>query len=126
MALIATTYAVGHARNQALAVSAAMQGVGSVLAEYAVRNAHERGCAIYDLLAPADSYKSEWADGHVGVRDWAAPMSLAGNFYARPWHCWLRPRIKHALDNAPRSLGKAYAALFGKDAASGRPARQGV
>jgi EmrB/QacA subfamily drug resistance transporter len=31
LALIATTYAVGHARNQALAVSAAMQGVGSVL-----------------------------------------------------------------------------------------------
>src|SRR6476620_3182740 len=31
LALIATTYAVGHARNQALAVSAAMQGIGSVL-----------------------------------------------------------------------------------------------
>ena len=31
LALIATTYAVGHARNQAMAVSAAMQGVGSVL-----------------------------------------------------------------------------------------------
>jgi len=31
LALIATTYAVGHARNQALAVSAAMQGMGSVL-----------------------------------------------------------------------------------------------
>jgi EmrB/QacA subfamily drug resistance transporter len=31
LALIATTYAVGHARNRALAVSAAMQGIGSVL-----------------------------------------------------------------------------------------------
>lgn len=31
LALIATTYAVGHARNKALAVSAAMQGLGSVL-----------------------------------------------------------------------------------------------
>ena len=31
LALIATTYAVGHARNQALALSAAMQGLGSVL-----------------------------------------------------------------------------------------------
>jgi EmrB/QacA subfamily drug resistance transporter len=31
LALIATTYAVGQARNQALAVSAAMQGLGSVL-----------------------------------------------------------------------------------------------
>src|SRR5262245_50636596 len=31
LALIASTYAVGHARNQAMAVSAAMQGVGSVL-----------------------------------------------------------------------------------------------
>src|ERR1700752_473898 len=31
LALIATTYAVGHARNQAMAVSAAMQGVGLVL-----------------------------------------------------------------------------------------------
>jgi MFS family permease len=31
LALIATTYAVGHARNRAMAISAAMQGVGSVL-----------------------------------------------------------------------------------------------
>src|SRR6201997_591559 len=31
LALIASTYAVGHARNQAMAVSAAMQGAGSVL-----------------------------------------------------------------------------------------------
>ncbi len=31
LALIASTYAVGRARNQAIAVSAAMQGVGSVL-----------------------------------------------------------------------------------------------
>lgn len=31
LALIATTYTVGRARNQAMAVSAAMQGVGSVL-----------------------------------------------------------------------------------------------
>src|SRR6476660_3961130 len=31
LALSATTYAVGHARNRAMAVSAAMQGVGSVL-----------------------------------------------------------------------------------------------
>lgn len=31
LALIGTTYAVGHARNQAMAMSAAMQGLGSVL-----------------------------------------------------------------------------------------------
>jgi EmrB/QacA subfamily drug resistance transporter len=31
LALIATTYAPGHARNQAMAISAAMQGLGSVL-----------------------------------------------------------------------------------------------
>ena len=31
LALIATTYAAGHARNQAIAISAAMQGLGSVL-----------------------------------------------------------------------------------------------
>lgn len=31
LALIATTYAVGHARNQAMAVSAGMQAIGSVL-----------------------------------------------------------------------------------------------
>jgi EmrB/QacA subfamily drug resistance transporter len=31
LALIATTYAVGHARNRAMAMSAAMQGLGSVL-----------------------------------------------------------------------------------------------
>ncbi|MDP9167115.1 MAG: MFS transporter, partial [Actinomycetota bacterium] len=31
LALIATTYAVGHARNQAMAVSAGMQAIGSVM-----------------------------------------------------------------------------------------------
>lgn len=31
LALIATTYAVGYARNRAMAISAAMQGIGSVL-----------------------------------------------------------------------------------------------
>jgi EmrB/QacA subfamily drug resistance transporter len=31
LALIATTYAVGHARNRAMAISAGMQGIGSVL-----------------------------------------------------------------------------------------------
>lgn len=31
LALIATTYAVGHARNQAMAMSAGMQGLGSVM-----------------------------------------------------------------------------------------------
>src|ERR1700742_4697729 len=31
LALIATTYVVGHARNQAMGVSAAMQGIGAVL-----------------------------------------------------------------------------------------------
>ena len=31
LALIATTYAVGHARNRAMAMSAGMQGIGSVL-----------------------------------------------------------------------------------------------
>ena len=31
LALIATTYAVGHARNRAMAVSVAMQGIGSVM-----------------------------------------------------------------------------------------------
>lgn len=31
LALIATTYAVGHARNKAMAMSAAMQGLGSVM-----------------------------------------------------------------------------------------------
>ena len=31
LALIASTYAVGHARNQAMAVSAGMMGIGSVL-----------------------------------------------------------------------------------------------
>ncbi len=89
------------------------KGAGSVLAEYAVKAAHEGGYAIYDLLAPADPYKSEWADGHMGVRDWAAPLSLAGILYTRLWLCGLRPRVKHALDNAPKGLGKIGALLLG-------------
>ena len=42
LALIATTYAVGHARNRAFAVSAAMQASGSVLGPRAGRRADGR------------------------------------------------------------------------------------
>ena len=85
------------------------RGAGSVLTEAAVRTAHEAGFEIYDLMCPEDAHKSEWADGVVGVRDWAAPLSSLGALYARPWICHLRPRIKHSLDHAPRLIGRLYA-----------------
>src|SRR5262249_53145225 len=38
------------------------QGLGVVLAEYSIRTAHEQGYAKFDLMAPADAYKMDWAD----------------------------------------------------------------
>ena len=69
LALIATTYAVGHARNRALAVSAAMQGVGSVLGLVL------GGALTVDLLAAgvpdqhADRHRHHLDRGHPARRD---------------------------------------------------------
>ncbi len=53
-------------------------GAGSVLVHHVFAGAKARGSAIFELLTPADEHKMRHADGVVGVRDLAIPLSARG------------------------------------------------
>jgi hypothetical protein len=56
---------------------------------------------VFDLLAPGDGYKLEWADNATTVRDWAAPVSLLGHAYATVYLGFVRTALKRGLDALP-------------------------
>lgn len=57
-------------------------GAGVLLMEDAIRSAIDTGVHTFDLMAPGDSYKLDWADGVVDVYDWTTPLSPLGHVYA--------------------------------------------
>jgi len=61
------------------------QGAGAILAGRSIADALEQGFCGYDLLAPADPYKMEWASGCVGVSDFALARTWAGRLYKWAW-----------------------------------------
>lgn len=79
------------------------EGLGRVLIHHAFASARARGNAIFDLLAPADPYKREHADGAVPVRDFTVPLSWRGQLacdFALPH---LRPTLKAIAKRLPVS-----------------------
>jgi CelD/BcsL family acetyltransferase involved in cellulose biosynthesis len=89
------------------------QGLGVVLAEYSIRTAHEQGCAKFDLLAPADAYKMDWADdASIEVADWATPLSHAGALYARLWLGSARQWAKKVAAGLPPRLGRMLSTIY--------------
>lgn len=77
------------------------EGLGRVLVHHAFASARERGNSIFDLLAPADPYKREHADGSVPVRDFTVPLSWRGQLacdFALPH---LRPALKAMAKRLP-------------------------
>jgi CelD/BcsL family acetyltransferase involved in cellulose biosynthesis len=96
---------------------------GSLLMEDSIRRAKNDGMAVFDLLAPGDGYKLEWADDAVVVRDWAAPLTLAGRAYATVYLGLVRTAVKRTLDALPvglrRALSDRLAALRSKGHADG-------
>lgn len=79
------------------------EGLGRVLVHHAFASARARGNAIFDLLAPADPYKQEHADGSVPVRDFTVPLSWRGQLacdFALPH---LRPALKAIAKRLPAS-----------------------
>lgn len=77
------------------------EGLGRVLIHHAFASALERGSSIFDLLAPADPYKREHADGAVPVRDFTVPLSWRGQLacdFALPH---LRPALKAIVKRLP-------------------------
>ncbi len=84
-------------------------GAGVLLLEQTIAQSFGNGCRVFDLLAPADGYKLDWADATTGVSDWALPLSRKGSIYARLYLGLVRPGIKSALGALPMSLRRALA-----------------
>jgi CelD/BcsL family acetyltransferase involved in cellulose biosynthesis len=81
-------------------------GLGNVLADAAIEDAFAQGYQVYDLLAPANAYKSAWTDQSVEVTDfsWVATPrgALAEAIATRAREAALR-----LADRAPPSLIRA-------------------
>jgi CelD/BcsL family acetyltransferase involved in cellulose biosynthesis len=85
-------------------------GAGVLLLEDTFANSFDGTCRVFDLLAPADGYKIDWADAATGVTDWALPVSRKGWLYARLYLGFARPAVKGMLGALPMSLRRALAA----------------
>ncbi len=85
-------------------------GAGVLLLEATFANSFDGTCRVFDLLAPADGYKIDWADSVTGVTDWALPVSRKGWLYARLYLGLARPAVKAALGALPMSIRRALAA----------------
>jgi CelD/BcsL family acetyltransferase involved in cellulose biosynthesis len=81
-------------------------GAGAVLMERCLAEGYADGLGVYDMLAPGDAYKLDWADGSDEVCDWVKPLTLAGLTYARLYLGLLRGRAKALLSALPPSLRK--------------------
>lgn len=88
-------------------------GAGVLLLENTFANSFDGTCRVFDLLAPADSYKVDWADAVTGVADWALPVSRKGWLYARVYLGLARPAVKAALGAMPMSWRRALATRLG-------------
>lgn len=75
-------------------------GAGVLLLEEGIKSAIADGVQTFDLLAPGDNYKLDWADGAIDVYDWCLPLSKLGRTY-------------HALgfNSLPESLKASLQAL---------------
>ncbi len=82
------------------------QGAGVLLAEHVMKSCFERGFERYDMLAPYDAYKSEWADDAAPVADYVVGFTLRGKIFARVWSSEARQRIKAALKKMPARIGR--------------------
>lgn len=80
------------------------QGAGALLAGHSIASATEEGFGGYDLLAPADRYKMEWASGCIEVRDFALARSFAGRIFKWIWIDFGRDACRSIAKSLPPSL----------------------
>ena len=90
----------GHRAAHIIAHDLAFEacGPGVTMVGDWVSTAFADGIGVLDLLAPAHGYKSEWADGGVGVCDYAVATSPLGRAVVVPYLTRLRPRLKDAVE----------------------------
>ncbi len=76
-------------------------GAGVLLMEDRIKTAIAAGVRTFDLMAPGDNYKLDWADGVVDVYDWCAPLSPLGHTYHSLGINKLPGAIKSAMQALP-------------------------
>ncbi len=89
-------------------------GVGGILIHHSFAMAKSRGSTIFDLLAPADAYKREHADGMTVVSDLVLPLSPKGRLLCGLGIQRLRPALKAAAKRLPAPAARIFAALGAK------------
>ena len=77
------------------------EGIGRILIHRAFAEARARGSTVFDLLAPADPYKREHADGSVAVYDLAMPLSRRARLVCALALPRLRPTLKTMAKRLP-------------------------
>jgi CelD/BcsL family acetyltransferase involved in cellulose biosynthesis len=88
------------------------ESVGVHLLEHAIARSFAEGYRTFDLLAPADDYKMHWADGVVGVTDWAIPVSVKGKAFTRLYLMLGRPLLKSIVNALPPALRRLVASRY--------------
>jgi CelD/BcsL family acetyltransferase involved in cellulose biosynthesis len=82
-------------------------GAGALMLERTIAASLQAGVGVFDMLAPANAYKKEWADGAVEVNDFAVPFSMAGRAYIRGYLEFVRPTMRAALLAMPLPARRA-------------------
>ncbi len=82
------------------------QGAGILLAWHVMESCFARGLDRYDMLAPYDAYKAEWADDAVAVADYVSGFTPRGKLIARGWTSKARQKFKSALKKMPARFGR--------------------
>lgn len=77
-------------------------GAGQIVFEQSIRDAMKDKIGVFDLLAPGDAYKFDWADGSVEVLDWAQGLTPLGRTFAKCYLNYGRAKLKHAIIAAGR------------------------
>ena len=81
---------------------------GALLMEDSIRHACETGMETFDLLAPGDRYKLDWASDSIEVHDWTFTPTMRGTFAARA-SAGMRTCAKTMLALAPTTIKRSLA-----------------
>ena len=98
----------GHSFAHVLATAPEHEhgGIGKILIHHSFASARSRGSTVFDLLAPAEPYKLEHADGSVAVSDHLQPLSLKGRLACHLGIQHWRPLLKTVAKRLPASLSR--------------------
>jgi CelD/BcsL family acetyltransferase involved in cellulose biosynthesis len=87
-------------------------GAGVLLLEKSIRDGYASKLEVYDMLAPGDNYKLDWADASADVLDFVKPLTIAGHAYGRIYLGFLRARVKSAVTALPPSVRRIMTAGY--------------